>query len=314
VTDTLFATDASASAHEGEVILVTIGDAEYALPPSAARTFVDDLAAVVKMVDDDEAASVDEELPTPVEEQASPEDLPGDDTPEPRELKTVVDRVLHPAGDDAPKRISVNEDRTTAPDPLEFEPGEEVTVAEAAENSAGLHCYLGVDVVGAVQERVATVADRVTVRECGETYELAPGESDEWPDYTVGASSITVGAPGCRVLGIDAGDEVSVIAREDALELEPLVDEDDDPLAGAADWTPDERELDSEQLEDHNLSRAGGSSNPDAGPSRECQNCGSAVSAQYVKVNEPDGVEQPRCCPNCEDLVRDGNGVRESRT
>jgi NAD-dependent SIR2 family protein deacetylase len=45
----------------------------------------------------------------------------------------------------------------------------------------------------------------------------------------------------------------------------------------------------------------------------ECQNCGSFVTEDYVRVFAPDGMERPRVCPNCEDLVRDGNGVREAR-
>jgi hypothetical protein len=59
MTETLFATDASATTHEGEVILVDVGDFEFALAPSTARAFVDDLAAAVEGLDDCETASVD---------------------------------------------------------------------------------------------------------------------------------------------------------------------------------------------------------------------------------------------------------------
>jgi NAD-dependent SIR2 family protein deacetylase len=45
----------------------------------------------------------------------------------------------------------------------------------------------------------------------------------------------------------------------------------------------------------------------------ECQNCGSFVTEAYVRVFAPNGMERPRVCPNCEDLVRDGNDVREAR-
>jgi NAD-dependent SIR2 family protein deacetylase len=45
----------------------------------------------------------------------------------------------------------------------------------------------------------------------------------------------------------------------------------------------------------------------------ECQNCGSFVTDDYVRVFAPDGMDHPRVCPNCEDMVRDGNDVREAR-
>ena len=45
-----------------------------------------------------------------------------------------------------------------------------------------------------------------------------------------------------------------------------------------------------------------------------CQNCDSFVTERYVRVFAPDGMSQPRVCPNCEDLVRDGNDVREARS
>jgi len=46
----------------------------------------------------------------------------------------------------------------------------------------------------------------------------------------------------------------------------------------------------------------------------ECQNCGSFVTDAYVRVFTPDGVSQPRVCPNCEDKIRDGAEVREARS
>lgn len=45
-----------------------------------------------------------------------------------------------------------------------------------------------------------------------------------------------------------------------------------------------------------------------------CQNCGSHVTADYVRVFTPDAVDEPRVCPNCEDKMRDGNGIREKKT
>lgn len=45
-----------------------------------------------------------------------------------------------------------------------------------------------------------------------------------------------------------------------------------------------------------------------------CQNCESFVSDQYARVFTPEGVENPRVCPNCEDKLRDGAEVREARS
>jgi NAD-dependent SIR2 family protein deacetylase len=45
----------------------------------------------------------------------------------------------------------------------------------------------------------------------------------------------------------------------------------------------------------------------------ECQNCGSFVTEAYVRVFAPEERENPRVCPNCENLVRDGATVREAR-
>lgn len=46
----------------------------------------------------------------------------------------------------------------------------------------------------------------------------------------------------------------------------------------------------------------------------ECQNCGGFVTDAYARVFTPDGVDDPRVCPDCEDKVRDGNEVREARS
>lgn len=46
----------------------------------------------------------------------------------------------------------------------------------------------------------------------------------------------------------------------------------------------------------------------------ECNNCGSFVTQNYVRVFAPNGMEQPRVCPHCEDMVRDGSQVREARS
>lgn len=54
------------------------------------------------------------------------------------------------------------------------------------------------------------------------------------------------------------------------------------------------------------------------GPSAQprCQNCGERVSRQYVRVFAPDGLDNPRVCPSCPDMVRDRlaeGGIRQAR-
>ncbi|SDN18074.1 hypothetical protein SAMN04487949_3570 [Halogranum gelatinilyticum] len=46
----------------------------------------------------------------------------------------------------------------------------------------------------------------------------------------------------------------------------------------------------------------------------ECSNCGSFVTVDYVRVFSPNGMNNPRVCPHCEDMVRDGVEVREARS
>ncbi|SFL23580.1 hypothetical protein SAMN04487950_2969 [Halogranum rubrum] len=46
----------------------------------------------------------------------------------------------------------------------------------------------------------------------------------------------------------------------------------------------------------------------------ECQNCGSFVTVDYVRVFAPDGLEHPRVCPRCEDMIRDGGSIRQARS
>lgn len=46
----------------------------------------------------------------------------------------------------------------------------------------------------------------------------------------------------------------------------------------------------------------------------KCRGCGSHVRKDYARVFAPDGTDRPRCCPNCEDLIRDGDGtIRKKR-
>ncbi|MFA9518291.1 hypothetical protein ACERIT_13935 [Halopenitus sp. H-Gu1] len=46
----------------------------------------------------------------------------------------------------------------------------------------------------------------------------------------------------------------------------------------------------------------------------ECQNCGAFVTPAYARVFTPNGIEEPRACPSCEDVVRDGADVRRARS
>lgn len=46
----------------------------------------------------------------------------------------------------------------------------------------------------------------------------------------------------------------------------------------------------------------------------ECQNCGTHVTARYARVFTPEGVNEPRVCPQCPDKLRDGGGVREAKS
>jgi len=45
-----------------------------------------------------------------------------------------------------------------------------------------------------------------------------------------------------------------------------------------------------------------------------CLNCGSHVTEAYVRVFAPDGLDQPRVCPFCKDMVRAGGDIREARS
>ena len=46
----------------------------------------------------------------------------------------------------------------------------------------------------------------------------------------------------------------------------------------------------------------------------DCQNCGAFVTKDYARVFTPNDHDDPRVCPECEDMIRDGNGVREARS
>lgn len=46
----------------------------------------------------------------------------------------------------------------------------------------------------------------------------------------------------------------------------------------------------------------------------ECQNCGSFVTPAYARVFAPTEMDDPRVCPYCDDMVRDGADVRKARS
>ncbi|WP_435126332.1 DUF7563 family protein [Halobaculum sp. D14] len=46
----------------------------------------------------------------------------------------------------------------------------------------------------------------------------------------------------------------------------------------------------------------------------ECANCGEYVSDDYLRVFTPESMDQPRCCPFCDDKIRDGGRVRDARS
>ncbi|WP_277555341.1 DUF7563 family protein [Halobaculum limi] len=46
----------------------------------------------------------------------------------------------------------------------------------------------------------------------------------------------------------------------------------------------------------------------------ECRNCSSFVTERYVRVFAPEGMNNVRVCPSCEDMVREGAEVREARS
>ena len=185
--------------------------------------------------------------------------------------------------------------------------------------------------------------DRVTVREQDGQYELAPGTSEEWPDYAVSQEKIQLSTRGARVLDADVGDEIRATANGDAVALEVVgrSDEHDDgeerevesgenqeTASSTSTWNgagetgsadleepSDEDDIVDALPEEDGEPVCFADYSADAGSvkSAECQNCGSHVDRQFVRVFEPEDEEAPRVCPNCEDLIRDGNSVRRKR-
>jgi hypothetical protein len=46
----------------------------------------------------------------------------------------------------------------------------------------------------------------------------------------------------------------------------------------------------------------------------ECQNCGAHVTARYAQVFTPNKIDNPRVCPECDDMTRGGDGPRKKKT
>ncbi|GAA0460290.1 hypothetical protein GCM10008985_15930 [Halococcus dombrowskii] len=46
----------------------------------------------------------------------------------------------------------------------------------------------------------------------------------------------------------------------------------------------------------------------------DCLNCGGFITEQYVRVFAPTEMDTVRVCPNCPDMVREGNDVREAKS
>ncbi|WP_340100284.1 DUF7563 family protein [Salinibaculum salinum] len=46
----------------------------------------------------------------------------------------------------------------------------------------------------------------------------------------------------------------------------------------------------------------------------DCQNCGAFVTKDYARVFTPNDMDEPRVCPECEDMIRDGSDVRKARS
>ncbi|MFW5949325.1 MAG: hypothetical protein ACOCSD_06990 [Halolamina sp.] len=116
--------------------------------------------------------------------------------------------------DDTDERAETTADATPDVDPEAFDP------VEVRDYSGRPLLYLG-----SAAARLFEESDRVHVaRTDANGVEVRPGPGEEWPDYSVGDSSVQIGAGGVDVLGVSSGDEVDV--RPDlergVLTLDPL--------------------------------------------------------------------------------------------
>jgi len=438
VSETLFATDASATAHNGEVILVDVGDTEYALAPSTARAFVDDLAAAVDDLNSTEPPEAEaaakeflervdadsEEAPVPRERNPDAEWIMGligederlaqipitygcsecdfesetkagvrrhqgmmhdgpatvitsgdtddedDDTTPPlderilevldehgelpsSEIKLLVETsssqyydalsTLRDAGrvesredpDDGRRnlyRLAGTEVHTLEGDgshDTSEEPHEDAETEEADDDvdepddgeSYPKECSCGVMLHGGLEEAIHRTEEHDTPQ--SSTGYLEPGEFERTVEKANSpqdvADALDWGVERVlRALAIYGLDDLLVDPDRSLADINDFefdgVAEQETAADGGATATAEpatEEEIESDWTAGENID-----ADPDAtGPRRICQNCGTSISAQYVKVYEPDGVEQPRACPNCDDVVREGDGtIRESRT
>lgn len=157
-----------------------------------------------------------------------------------------------------------------------LEPGEFGEIVEAAADVQDV-----VDAVGFSTERVLRM--------------LAIYDLDE----VVGPSDVEVS----DITDVDFDGVVDDAPAEDDEPDDDAPDDDRQPETPAA-GTPDGGAV------------AIGSSTVDGG-SVTCRNCGSKVTKDYARVCTPDGEEEqgPRVCPNCPDMIRDGDGtIREARS
>lgn len=78
--------------------------------------------------------------------------------------------------------------------------------------------------------------------------------------------------------------------------------------AAAADPAPDDEEPEWAATD-------GGAATAQTGASVTCQNCGNTVTRDYARVFSPEGVDGVRACPECPDIIREGDGsIRQKRS
>jgi len=104
---------------------------------------------------------------------------------------------------------------------------------------------------------------------------------------------------------------------DDLADVVPAVRTDADGAASAAETAPDESTSEAAEESPEWAVTDGGAAATTAqtGARVACQNCGNTVTRDYARVFSPDGVEGVRTCPDCPDLIREGDGtVRKKRS
>ena len=184
------------------------------------------LEALVDLFVDD--AGEDEPADTPAEATGGVSDM----EPDPDEAATDADvEAAVDEHDELPEFEELTDDSDDEADDVQAEPEADTSdrVSEGTDD-AGLGTYdvkeygsLQLPFSGDVYNHFTNAGvERVHVREANGRYELAPGGSDEWPDYAVSRNSLMIGAPGVRVLGLQAGDEVEARADGAVVVLTPV--------------------------------------------------------------------------------------------